>query len=202
MQDFINKAVQIIQSGGVVCLPTDTQFGLSVDSTNDLAIQKLINLKSRSQNAGIPLLLGSIDQLQLVTDTPPGDVMKLFKHFWPGALTVIMPKNKSVLDFVSGGHSGVAVRIPNHEIPRLIASRLGRPITGTSANFSGDFPVRNVNEANKTFGSIIDFVFPTSENIIQSEPSTIVEYKDNKLSLIRKGAISFTLIEKVYNQSR
>ena len=75
MEDEINQAVKIIESGGIVCLPTDTQFGLSVDYKNDLALQKLINLKSRSENAGIPLLLANVDQLKLVTDTPPDDVI-------------------------------------------------------------------------------------------------------------------------------
>ena len=81
MDDKIEHAVNVIESGGIVCLPTDTQFGLSVDYTNDLALQKLINLKSRSENAGIPLLLADVDQLELVTDTPPDDIINLCEHF-------------------------------------------------------------------------------------------------------------------------
>ena len=81
MDSNIEKAAKIIESGGIVCLPTDTQFGLSVDYRNDLALQKLINLKSRSENAGIPLLLANVNQLELVTDTPPDDVINLCEHF-------------------------------------------------------------------------------------------------------------------------
>ena len=162
MEDEINQAVKIIESGGIVCLPTDTQFGLSVDYKNDLALQKLINLKSRSENAGIPLLLANVDQLKLVTDTPPDDVINLCEHFWPGALTIVMPKNNSISEFVSGGHSGVALRIPNHDVPRCIAARLGRPITGTSANFTGMTPVGNYDEAQNNFNGLVDYVFKTS----------------------------------------
>ena len=201
MEDEINQAVKIIESGGIVCLPTDTQFGLSVDYKNDLALQKLINLKSRSENAGIPLLLANVDQLKLVTDTPPDDVINLCEHFWPGALTIVMPKNNSLSEFVSGGHSGVALRIPNHEVPRSIAARLGRPITGTSANFSGMSPVGNYDEAQNNFNGLVDYGFPTSENITQGEPSTIIEFTNNKLNLLRQGAIPFETIEKVYNRS-
>ena len=201
MEDEINQAVRIIESGGIVCLPTDTQFGLSVDYKNDLALQKLINLKSRSENAGIPLLLANVDQLKLVTDTPPDDVINLCKHFWPGALTIVMPKNNSISEFVSGGHSGVALRIPNHDVPRGIAARLGRPITGTSANFTGMTPVGNYDEAQNNFNGLVDYVFPTSENITQGEPSTIIEFTNNKLNLLRQGAIPFETIEKVYNRS-
>ena len=201
MEDEINQAVKIIESGGIVCLPTDTQFGLSVDYKNDLALQKLINLKSRSENAGIPLLLAHVDQLKLVTDTPPDDVINLCEHFWPGALTIVMPKNNSISEFVSGGHSGVALRIPNHDVPRGIAARLGRPITGTSANFTGMTPVGNYDEAQNNFNGLVDYVFPTSENITQGEPSTIIEFTNNKLNLLRQGAIPFETIEKVYNRS-
>ena len=201
MEDEINQAVKIIESGGIVCLPTDTQFGLSVDYKNDLALQKLINLKSRSENAGIPLLLTNVDQLKLVTDTPPDDVINLCEHFWPGALTIVMPKNNSISEFVSGGHSGVALRIPNHDVPRGIAARLGRPITGTSANFTGMTPVGNYDEAQNNFNGLVDYVFPTSENITQGEPSTIIEFTNNKLNLLRQGAIPFETIEKVYNRS-
>ena len=201
MEDEINQAVKIIESGGIVCLPTDTQFGLSVDYKNDLALQKLINLKSRSENAGIPLLLANVDQLKLVTDTPPDDVINLCEHFWPGALTIVMPKNNSISEFVSGGHSGVALRIPNHDGPRGIAARLGRPITGTSANFTGMTPVGNYDEAQNNFNGLVDYVFPTSENITQGEPSTIIEFTNNKLNLLRQGAIPFETIEKVYNRS-
>ena len=201
MEDEINQAVKIIESGGIVCLPTDTQFGLSVDYKNDLALQKLINLKSRSENAGIPLLLANVDQLKLVTDTPPDDVINLCEHFWPGALTIVMPKNNSISEFVSGGHSGVALRIPNHEVPRSIAARLGRPITGTSANFSGMSPVGNYDEAQNNFVGLVDYIFPTTENIAQGEPSTIIEFTNNKLNLLRQGAIPFETIEKVYNRS-
>ena len=201
MEDEINQAVKIIESGGIVCLPTDTQFGLSVDYKNDLALQKLINLKSRSENAGIPLLLANVDQLKLVTDTPPDDIINLCEHFWPGALTIIMPKNDLISEFVSGGHSGVALRIPNHEVPRSIAARLGRPITGTSANFTGMTPVANYDEAQTNFNGLVDYVFPTSENITQGEPSTIIEFTNNKLNLLRQGAIPFETIEKVYNRS-
>tara|TARA_B100000676_G_scaffold62147_1_gene61514 strand:+ start:1643 stop:2251 length:609 start_codon:yes stop_codon:yes gene_type:complete len=200
MEDEINQAVKIIESGGIVCLPTDTQFGLSVDYKNDLALQKLINLKSRSENAGIPLLLANVDQLKLVTDTPPDDVINLCEHFWPGALTIVMPKNNSISEFVSGGHSGVALRIPNHDVPRRIAAELGRPITGTSANFSGLAPVGNYDEAQSNFKGLVDYVFPTSENIIQGEPSTIIEFTNNKLNLLRQGAIPFETIQKVYNR--
>ena len=201
MEDEINQAVKIIESGGIVCLPTDTQFGLSVDYKNDLALQKLINLKSRSENAGIPLLLANVDQLKLVTDTPPDDVINLCEHFWPGALTIVMPKNNSISEFVSGGHSGVALRIPNHDVPRGIAARLGRPITGTSANFTGMTPVGNYDEAQNNFNGLVDYVFPTSENTTQGEPSTIIEFTNNKLNLLRQGAIPFETIEKVYNRS-
>ncbi len=201
MEDEIEQAVNVIESGGIVCLPTDTQFGLSVDFTNDLALQKLINLKSRSENAGIPLLLADVDQLELVTDTPPDDIINLCEHFWPGALTIIMPKNDLISEFVSGGHSGVALRIPNHDVPRRIAARLGRPITGTSANFSGKEPVSNYNEAHKNFDGLVDFIFPSAENITQGKPSTIVEFTNNKLNLLRQGAIPFATIEKVYNKS-
>ena len=201
MDSNIEKAAKIIESGGIVCLPTDTQFGLSVDYRNDLALQKLINLKARSENSGIPLLLANVNQLKLVTDTPPDDVINLCEHFWPGALTIVMPKNNSISEFVSGGHSGVALRIPNHEVPRSIAARLGRPITGTSANFSGMSPVGNYDEAQNNFVGLVDYIFPTTENIAQGEPSTIIEFTNNKLNLLRQGAIPFETIEKVYNRS-
>ena len=112
-----------------------------------------------------------------------------------------MTKNNSISEFVSGGHSGVALRIPNHDVPRGIAARLGRPITGTSANFTGMTPVGNYDEAQNNFNGLVDYVFPTSENITQGEPSTIIEFTNNKLNLLRQGAIPFETIEKVYNRS-
>ena len=199
--DQINNAANIIDAGGVVIIPTDTLYGLAASALIPTAIDKVFNIKKRAKTQPLPILIPDNDYLYEYTKNIPELALKITQKFWPGPLTVILEKSPELPDNLTAGSKYVAIRIPNEEIVRSICRKLQSPITGTSANFTGMTPVGNYDEAQNNFNGLVDYVFPTSENITQGEPSTIIEFTNNKLNLLRQGAIPFETIEKVYNRS-
>ena len=115
--------------------------------------------------------------------------MALMERFWPGALTLVLRKTDDVPDIVTAGMETVALRVPDHPVPREIARLLGAPITGTSANLSGRPGLTNAAGVLKEFGDTVDFVLDGGE-AEGGVASTIVDMTEDEVRVLREGAIS------------
>jgi L-threonylcarbamoyladenylate synthase len=131
------QAVEILRAGGLVAFPTDTVYGLGARAWDAAAVAQLYVAKGRAESKAIPILLASADALGEVADQVPPLAWALAARFWPGPLTLVVPRQARVPDVVTGGGDTVAVRVPNHPVALQLIKALGEPLAATSANLSG-----------------------------------------------------------------
>ena len=189
LEQEIEQAVACLQSGGVVAFPTDTLYGLGADAFNAKAIERIFQIKGRSPNMALPVLLADAADIALVAREVPAIAWTLAEKFFPGALSLVLKKAAILPDLLTGGSDTVAVRVPNHPIPRSLAKALGRPVTGTSANRSGFPPPKTFEEVNADLGDKVDIILrggPPCGGL----PSTVVDVSDGALRIIREGVVS------------
>ena len=142
----------------MVAVPTDTLYGLAADVFNPDAIEKVFAIKERPEGLALPVLLSGPEQLRQVADDVPDQLEAVAEAFWPGAMTLIVKRNSSLPPRLTAGNPTVAVRVPDHPIPRELARRLGRPITGTSANISGAADPQSIAELRAQVGDRVDLL--------------------------------------------
>ncbi|MFW6102872.1 MAG: L-threonylcarbamoyladenylate synthase, partial [Chloroflexota bacterium] len=135
----IQHAARVLADGGIVAFPTDTVYGLGVDIFNANAVERLREVKGRQETAPFPVLLAGIEQLETVVQPVPPEIDALTEKFWPGALTLVIPTSVALPQALLKD-GAVGVRLPDDRICRRLIFKLGRPVTGTSANLSGQPP--------------------------------------------------------------
>ena len=194
--ELLQAAGAVLKDGGVVAVPTDTLYGLAADFSSTSALRRVIEIKGRPEEMGMPLLLADAAGLSLVAKDVPPAAWALAHRFWPGALTLVVPRSPAVSDLVTGGRDTVAVRVPNHLVPLALARELGRPITGTSANRTGQPPALTAEEARLQLGTAVDLVLQGG-NTPQGVQSTIVDLTGPVPRVLRQGAISLAALHAV-----
>jgi L-threonylcarbamoyladenylate synthase len=132
------RATDVLRAGGLVVLPTDTVYGVAAHPLLPAAVARLYEAKGRSAEKAIPLLLADVDGLRQVASPVSPAVWALAHRFWPGALSLVVPRSSFVSDAVTGGGDTVAVRVPDHPVPRALSRQLACPLAATSANRSGE----------------------------------------------------------------
>jgi L-threonylcarbamoyladenylate synthase len=192
----VDKAIDILKNGGIVAFPTDTVYGLGCDIFNVAAVDRIYSLKQRPRNLPLPLLIAGEDQLSEVAANVPDMARCLIRSFWPGGLTLLLPKKANLPDIITAGQDKVAVRVPNHVVPINLIRGLGSPIIGTSANISGKpSPVTAV-EVEKQVGKGVDLIIDGGRRPSGLE-SSVVDVTGEKPVVLRQGAITEMEIGKV-----
>jgi L-threonylcarbamoyladenylate synthase len=193
----IDAAVEVLEAGGLVVYPTDTSYGLACDPRNQDAVWKLFDAKQRKRNIAVPLLFADSKQCEDYHEFV-GLERVLIRLFWPGVLTLIVKAKETVPGYVTGGRTTVAIRVPNHPIPRGIAKKLGAPIVGTSANRAGGPSPYNVKSAQEQLGDSVELYIdggPSNEY----NDSTIIGVKEvedgfSSIKVFREGVISTEML--------
>jgi L-threonylcarbamoyladenylate synthase len=133
----IAQAATFIRNGELVAFPTETVYGLGADALNPGALSRIYEVKGRPSDNPLILHLASLEQLALVASELPAIAAQLIDAFWPGALTLVLPKTPAVPDVATGGLSTVAVRMPAHPVALALIAAAQTPLAGPSANRSG-----------------------------------------------------------------
>lgn len=196
----IDDAARVLKDGGVVAYPTDTVYGLGADMSSSEAIRRVLEIKGRAASMGLPLLLADatdLDQVALALQSRGGGglIKKLASVFWPGALTLVVSRTALIPDLVTGGRDTVAVRVPDHLVPRQLVCSLGRPITGTSANYSGHPSLTTAREVHTQLGKDVDMVIEDSQ-ALNGVDSTILDVSGPVARVVRLGAIPINSIQE------
>lgn len=193
--DQINNAANIIDAGGVVIIPTDTLYGLAVSALIPNAIDKVFKIKKRPKTQPLPILIPDNDYLYEYTKNIPELAFKITQKFWPGPLTVILEKNAKIPNNLTAGSKYVAIRIPDEEIVRSICRKLQSPITGTSANISGEEEHTKFQNITIRTHELVDLSIKKDE-AIQGQSSTILSFYDpENPKILREGSIKKLSIE-------
>ncbi len=136
----------------------------------------------------LPVLVAGIDQVESVALPMNGQARRLAEKFWPGPLTLVMRRAPGLPDLVTGGADTVAVRMPAHRIPLALARQLGRPITGTSANLSGQPDLMDLASLENQLGSLVDLIM-RSGPVPEGTASTVIDITGDEPRLLREGVL-------------
>ena len=193
----VEQAISILKQGGIVAFPTDTVYGLGACISITQAVERVYQVKGRPRSMALPLLLADKSQIAQVAYPVPPIAWLLADKFLPGALTMVLPKAKSVPDIITGGGATVAVRIPAHPVPIALARGLGAPIVGTSANLSGKPSSLTAEEVYAQLGDKVDLIIDGGR-CRSGKESTIVDLTGQTPVVLREGAISKEELKQIY----
>ncbi len=181
----IKKAVSILKKGGLVIIPTETVYGMIADPFNKKAIKKIYDIKLRDEKKPLQILISSIGDVKRFASKAPKKAIEMAKEIWPGPLTLVLKKKKSVPDTVTAGFKTIGLRMPDHEIALAIIREFGYPIAATSANISGKPPAITAGQAKKYFPKGVDLFIDGGKCKI-GKASVVVDASGRRLNVIRK----------------
>jgi L-threonylcarbamoyladenylate synthase len=190
----IAHAARLLREGALVAFPTETVYGLGADATNGKAVAAIFAAKGRPRFN--PLIVHVEDLAAAERHTAfSAEARRLAHAFWPGALTLVLPRRDTALsDLVSGGLSTVALRVPAHPTARALLKQAGRPIAAPSANVSGKVSATTALHVAETLDDKVDFILDGGPAPLGLE-STVIGFDGEAPVLLRPGAIARESIE-------
>ncbi|MBR1806129.1 MAG: threonylcarbamoyl-AMP synthase [Selenomonadaceae bacterium] len=186
-QENLRRAAQSIKRGEIVAFPTETVYGLGADGLNVAACEKIFVAKGRPPEKPLSLLVNGIEMASTVAEMSPA-AEKLFNAFCPGALTIILPKNKIVPDFVTSGLSTVGIRFPANSTTLELIRLATCPIAAPSANLSGHEPPTNAQEVFDNLRGRVEIILDGGQCQF-GVSSTIIDLTTSPPKILRHGAI-------------
>ena len=190
-------AQRVAANGGVIVFPTDTLYGMACDPRNPEALARVYDIKGRSAQKALPVLVGGLDQLVEIVSEVPEKARRLLETFWPGPLTIVLPKQPGLPAELTP-YPGVAVRMPNHPFALALLQAFG-PLAVTSANLSDHANPGTAEEVLAQLGNSVDLVIDGGRLEI-GRGSTILDCGSETLVLLREGPISFETLMEAWNQ--
>lgn len=195
-RDALQYASRLLQGGSLVAFPTETVYGLGADALNPEAVERIFQVKGRPPDNPLIVHVGSLDQLETLAAEIPGQAVCLARHFWPGPLTLVLPKQDRVPDITTAGLSSVALRMPAHPLALKLIELSGLSIAAPSANLSGrPSPTRAEHVLEDLAGRI--------EAILDGGPcpvgveSTVLSLLAEPPVLLRPGGVTLEQLEAV-----
>jgi len=178
MNTDINKALNILNNGGVIAYPTDTTYGIGCDITDGTAVKRIFKIKGRDFQKPLSIACSSLEMVEnyALTDKI---IIGFLNQVFPGPVTLLLPKKAIVSDDITAGSDKVGVRIPDHAKTLELIRQLGHPIITTSANISGQADPVEANEVKLD----VDYILPG--DCSYKQPSTIIDMESR--AIVRKG---------------
>ena len=192
----IDDAARRLESGELVAFPTETVYGLGADASNPAAVARIFAAKGRPADHPLIVHLASAGQVLDWARDFPEPARKLAQAFWPGPLTLVLPRAARVLDEVTGGQDTVALRVPAHPVAQALLRRFGRGIAAPSANRFGRVSPTRAAHVRDELGDRVGLVLDGGECEVGLE-STIAACGGDRVSLLRPGRITLAELERV-----
>lgn len=195
----VSEAARRIREGGVVAFPTETVYGLGANALDAAAVARVFELKGRPQESPLIVHVASVEQArEVVADWPPL-AEELARRWWPGPLTLVLPKRATIPSIVTAGLPTVGVRMPDHPLALALIREAGVPVAAPSANPFTQLSPTTAEHVRAAFGGQVEVLDggPTRVGI----ESTVVAIEGGKLKLLRPGMISLGEIEQVAAQA-
>src|ERR1700676_1921997 len=189
-------AAEVLRRVGLVAFPTETVYGLGADALNPAAVARIFAAKGRPANNPLIVHVSSFEQARELTAEWPVQAERLAERFWPGPLTLVLPKRSPVPEIVTAGAATVAVRIPAHFLALGLLRAAGIPIAAPSANRSNQISPTIAAHVLSGVGSAVDLILdcgPTSGGL----ESTVLDLSSRPPRLLRPGLVPPSAIEQV-----
>ena len=184
----LDKAVKILSQGGIVGFPTESFYGLAVDAVNPVAIKKLFKIKKRDPSHPILILISSTKELPEYVSSMSPAAKEMGEKFWPGGLTMVFHPSPVLPAVLTGDTGKIGIRVSSHPIGNALPRILSHPVTGTSANISGQPPCTLADQVADCIGDYLDLILDGGETE-GIAPSTILDMTKNPPVIIRKGIV-------------
>ena len=185
----ISKAARVLKSGGLVVYPTDTAYGLGANALSKKAVKKVYEVKGRDYSKPTHVVVTDWKMIEELTETNEL-AKKLYHHFLPGPLTIILPKKKTVPDILTSGLPTLGIRIPNNSVTQSLSRSLTFPYTTPSANKSEGVTPYSIDDIRKQLDiEKIDLILDAQE-LPPTPPSTIIDLSIHPPKILREGSIS------------
>jgi len=204
--DIISNAVQALINGHLVAFPTETVYGLGADATNEKAVSRIYSVKGRPVGHPLIVHISSINKLDQWATDIPDYAIKLAREFWPGPMTLILPRTDLAKDFITGGQNNVGLRVPAQPIALALLKKFeelgGQGIAAPSANRFGAVSPTTAEAVGEELGIYLDsedLVLDGGQCLVGIE-STIIDCTDIAPKVLRLGAITEEMIEQALNE--
>lgn len=196
----VSLATLTLRNGGLVALPTETVYGLGANALDTVAASKIFAAKNRPSFDPLIIHQSSWKRLQAYVKNVPAEAEVLAEAFWPGPLTLVLPKTELVPDLVSAGLPTVAIRVPEHPLTRAVLAELPFPVAAPSANPFGFVSPTTAQHVADQLGDKIDYILDGGPCKVGLE-STIVGFAGGKPTILRKGGLAVEAIEDALGQA-
>lgn len=185
----VQKAAKILSEGGLVAIPTETVYGLAANAFNETAVTSIFKVKNRPSFDPLITHISNFDKLEYLAKNIPDKAISLTRKFWPGPLTIVLPKTNKISDLITSGLANAAFRVPNHPLTNSLLNSMDFPIVAPSANpFTYVSPTSAQHVADQ-LGNKVDYILDGGTCNVGLE-STIVSFKDDTPKVLRLGGIS------------
>jgi L-threonylcarbamoyladenylate synthase len=191
----IDSAAKVISNGGLVAFPTETVYGLGANALDPIAVSKIFELKGRPKFDPLIVHIADINDVKLLSSSNESRIYQLAKIFWPGPLTIVVPKSPVVPDIVTAGLQTVGIRMPNNSIALELIKKSRCPIAAPSANKFGKISPTTAEHVKKYFPKI-DFILDGGKTEIGIE-STVIKLNEKGFEILRHGVITREEIETI-----
>jgi L-threonylcarbamoyladenylate synthase len=185
----ISAASNVIDTGGIVCFPTDTVYGFAASIYCRQAIERLRDLKRRCADEPFVVIASDMDIVEEMVEVVTSRHRKLMEAYWPGPLTIVFRASPIVPDYLTGPDRTVALRIPDDVLTQSILRACGMPLAAPSANVRGKRPAVCPEDVLSEFNGRIEMLLDGGR-IESQEPSTIVKVNPRNLTVLRQGRVS------------
>ena len=193
---IIQKAVAVVRQGGVIAFPTSTLYGMGADAGNPQAIRKIYAIKARSLHHPILILIGDKTWLPPLVKEIPKAATDLMEAFWPGGMTMVFRASDQVSPELMSDTGKIGIRVPTHPVAAAIVSGLASPLTGTSANLSGEAGCADIADLDARVAGQLDAVVDAGP-LRGGRGSTIIDVTEDPPRILREGTIYRKQIQSV-----
>lgn len=181
MQD---SYIQILKSGGIGVIPTDTQYGLVAEALNQDAVEKVYKIRKRSPEKPFIILISDLSDLKFFGVDLDFKTSQFLENIWPNPVSIILPVASNEFAYLHRGTNSLAFRMPDDKNLLEILQKTG-PLIAPSANLEGHIYAKSISEAKNYFGDQVDFY--EDQGTLESRPSTLIKIEDGKIEVLRQG---------------
>lgn len=195
----IRALADVVRLGGVALFPTSFMYGLAADAANPAAVERIFEIKGRSRDKPILVLISQIDQVEELAADVPDTARRLMDRFWPGRLTLVLWAGPLVCPELTAGTGKIGIRMCAHPVCAALTKEAGRPITGTSANISGEPGCRRPLDLPQAMRNRLDLILDAGP-LPGGPGSTVLDATTDPPRILRQGTASETAIFDAINQ--
>lgn len=197
----MKEAADILRGGGVVAIPTETVYGLAADATNAEAVRRIFEIKGRPATNPLIVHVADVEGARACVAEWPDEATRLAERFWPGPLTIVLPKAASIVDEVTAGGPTVGVRVPDHPVTLEVIRDLGRGVCAPSANRSEHVSPTTAQHVRDDLGNSVDLILDGGPCRVGIE-STVLSLATPVPTALRPGGVSLEALQEVLGEVR